>query len=69
MSFFQKLCPVPFHSVSCSFQEPHLGPQCFIYNILVGQTENSLLLGGKYCIKPNASIDSGLYPPGVLQHM
>ena len=40
MSFFQKLCPAPFHPVSCSFHEPSLGPQCFIYNLLAGHLEN-----------------------------
>ena len=41
MSFFQKLSPVPFPPVSCSFPEPHPVPQCCLYNLMEGQPENS----------------------------
>ena len=69
MSFFQKLCPAPFPPVSCSFPEPHLGPQCCLYNLLEGQPENSWPLGGKYCIISNPSRYSGLHLPCFLQHV
>ena len=69
MSFFQKLCPDPFAPVSCSFPEPHLGPQCYLYNLLEGQPENIWPLGGKYCIIPNPSRYSGLHLPCSLQHV
>ena len=68
MSFFQKLCPAPFPPVSCSFPEPHLGPQCCLYNLLEGQPENSWPLGAKYCIIFNPSWYSGLHFPCFLQH-
>ena len=64
MSFFQKLCPAPFPPVSCSFYEPHLGPQRWIYNLLEGQPENSWPLGRKYCIISNPS--RGLHRPCFL---
>ena len=60
MSFFQKLCPALFPPVSCSFPEPHLGPQCCLYNLLEGQRENNWPLGGKYCIISSPSRYSGL---------
>ena len=41
MSFFQRLWSAPFFPVSCSFPQPHLGPQCCLYIILEGQPENS----------------------------
>ena len=41
MSFFQKLHPASFHSVSFSLPEPHRGPQCCLYNLLEGQLESS----------------------------
>ena len=66
MSFFQKLCPAPFPPVSCSFPEPHPGPQCCLYNLLEGQPENSWPLGGKYCIISNPSRYSGLHLPCFL---
>ena len=69
MSFFQKLCPAPFPPVSCSFPEPHPGPQCCLYNLLEGQPENSWPLGGKYCIISNPSRYSGLHLPCFLQHV
>ena len=68
MSFFQKLYPAPFPPVSCSFPEPHLGPQCCLYNLLEGQPENSWPLGAKYCIIFNPSWYSGLHFPCFLQH-
>ena len=46
ISFFQKLHPVPLHSVSCSLPEPRPGPQCCLYSLLEGQPESSWLLGG-----------------------
>ena len=52
MSFFQKLCPAPVPPVSCSFHEPHLGPQCCLYNLQEGQPENSWPLGEKCYIIP-----------------
>ena len=39
VSFFQKLCPAHFTPVSCSFPEPHPGPQCCLYNFLEGKPE------------------------------
>ena len=66
MSFFQKLCPDPFPSVSCCFPEPRLGPQCCLYSLLDGQPENSWSLGGKYCIISNPSRESGLHLPCFL---
>ena len=69
MSFFQTLCPAPFPSVSCSFPEPHAGPQCHLYNLLEGQPENSWPLGGKYCIISNPSRYSALHLPCFLQHV
>ena len=68
MSFFQKLCPAPFTPVTCSFPKPCLGPQCYLYNLLEGQPENSWLLGGKYCIITNPRY-SGLHLPCFLQHV
>ena len=35
--------------------DAHPGPQCGLYNLLVGQPENSWPLGGKYCIISNPS--------------
>ena len=67
MSFFQKLCPAPFPPVSCSFHEPHPGPQRWIYNLLVEQPENSWPLGRKYCIISNST--RGLHLPCFLQHV
>ena len=69
MSFFQKLCPAPFPPVSCSFLEPCLGPQCCLYNLLVGQPENSWPMGEKCCIISNPSRYSGLHLPCFLQHV
>ena len=66
MASFQKLCPAPFPPVSCSFPEPCLGPQCCLYNLVVGQPENSWPLGGKYCIISNPSI--GFHLPCFLKH-
>ena len=63
MSFFQKLCPAPFPPVSCSFPDPHPGPQCCLYSLLEGQPENSWLLGRKYCIISSPSRYSGLHLP------
>ena len=36
MSFFQKLCPTLFASLSCSFPEPCAGPQRCLYYLLEG---------------------------------
>ena len=69
MSFFQKLCPAHFHLVSCSFCKPHPDTQCCIYNLLVGQPENSCPFGWKYCIIFNPPGDSGLHIPCFLQHV
>ena len=66
---FQKLCPGPFPSVSCSFPEPLTGPQCCLYNLLEGQPENSWPLGGKYYIISNSSRYSDLHLPCFLQHV
>ena len=68
-AFFQKLCLAPFLSVSCSFPEPRLSPQCCLYNLLEGQPENSWALGGKYCIISNPSRYSGLHLLCFLQHV
>ena len=59
----------PFPPVSCSFPEPHLGPQCCLYSLLEGQQENSWLLGGKYCIISNPPRYSALHLPCFLQHV
>ena len=67
MSFFPKLCSAPFPSVSCSFPEPHLDPQCCLYNLLEGQSENSWPMGEKYCIISNHSRYSSLHLPCFLQ--
>ena len=67
VSFFQKLCPAPFFSVSCSFPELRLGPQCCRCILLEGQPGNSWPLGGKYCIISNPSRYSGLHLPCFLQ--
>ena len=69
MSFCQKLCPAPFPLVSCSFPEPHPGPQSCLYSLLEGQPENSWPLGGKYCMISNPSRYSGLHLPCFLQHV
>ena len=69
MSFFQKLCPAPFPPVSCSFPEPHPGPQCCLYNLLEGQPENSWPLGEKSCTMSNPSRYSGLHLPCFLQYV
>ena len=66
---FKRCAPTPFLPISCSFPEPCLGPQCFLYNLLEGQPENSWLLGGKYCIIINPSRYSGLHLPCFLQHV
>ena len=66
MSFFQKLCPAPVPPVSCSFHEPHLGPQYCVYNLLEGQPEDNWPWGGKYCIVSNPSRESGLHLPCFL---
>ena len=63
-----KGCALPPSLVSCSFPEPHPGPQCRLYNLLEGQ-ENSWPLGGKYCIISNPSRYSGLHLPCFLQHV
>ena len=60
-------CPLP--SVSCSFPEPRLGPQCCLYNFLKGQPENSWPLGEKYCKISNPSRYSGLHLLCFLQHV
>ena len=63
-----KNCALPlFPPVSCSFPEPHPGPQCCLYNLLAGQPENSWPLGGKYCIISNPSRYPGLHLPWVLR--
>ena len=64
-----KLCPVLFPPASCSFHEPHLGPQRCLYNLLAGQPENTCPLGGKYFIIYNRCRDSGLHLPCLLQHV
>ena len=69
ISFFQKLCPALFHLVSCSFSEPHPGPQCCLYNLLEGLPESSWPLGGKNCIISNPSGYSGLHLPCFLKHV
>ena len=69
LSFFQKLCPVPFPPVSCSSPEPLLGPQCCLYSLLKGQPENSWPFGDKYCIISNSSRYPGLHLPCFLQHV
>ena len=69
MSFFQKLCSALFPPVSCSFPEPHLDPQCCLYNLLEGRPENSWFLGGKYCIISSPSRYSALHLPCFLQHV
>ena len=66
---FKSCALPPFSPISCSFPEPHPGPQCCLYNLLVGQPENSLLSGGKYCIISNPSRYSGLHRPCFLQHV
>ena len=69
MSFFQKLCPASFPPISCSCPEPHLGPQCCLYNLLEGQPEKSWPLKRKYCIISNPSRYSGHHLPCFLQHV
>ena len=69
LSFFQKLCPAPFPPISCYFAELCSDPQCCFYNLLEGQPENSLPLGGKYCIISNPFRYSGLHLPCFLQHV
>ena len=69
ISFFWKLCPAHFCPISCSFHEPHLGPQWCCYNLLGGQPENSWPLEGKYCIISNLSRYLGLHLPCFLQHV
>ena len=69
LSFFQKLCSAPFPPVSSSFPEPRPGPQCYLYNLLEGQSENSWPLGGKYCVISNPFRYSGLHLPCFLQHV
>ena len=69
VSLFQKLCHAPFPSPSCSFPEPHLGPQCCLYNLLDGQPANSWPLGRIFCIIFNPSRYSGLHLPRFLQHV
>ena len=54
MSFFQRLCSAPFPPVSCSFPQPHPGPQCCLYHFLERQPENSW--PWKYCIISNPLI-------------
>ena len=66
MSFFQKLCPAPFPPVSCSFPEPHLGPQGCLFNLLGEQPENSWPLREKCYIISNPSSSSGLHLPCFL---
>ena len=68
-SFFQRLCPVPFPPVSCSFPEPHPDPQCRLSNLLEGQPENRWPSGGKYCIISKPSRYSALHLPCFLQHV
>ena len=69
MSFFKSCALPPFPPVSCSFPEPHPGPQCCLYNLLEGQPENIWPLGGKHCIISSPSRYSGLHLPRFLQHM
>ena len=69
MSFSQKSCPAPFPPVSCSFPEPHRGPQRCLYNLLEGQPENSWPLGKKYYVISNPSRYSDLHLPCFLQHV
>ena len=66
---FKSYALPPFPPVSCSFPDPCPGPQCFLYNLLVGQPENRQPLGGKYYIISNPSRDSGLHLPHFLQHV
>ena len=65
MSFFVS-CTLP--SCFMLFSWAHLGLQCYLYNLLEGQPENSWPLGGEYYIIPNPSRNSGLLPC-FLQHM
>ena len=64
-----KVVPYPLPPVSCSFPEPCLGPQCFLYNLLEGQPENSWSLREKYCIISNPSRCSSPHLPGFLQRV
>ena len=61
--------PYSFPPVSCSFPEPHLGPESCLYNLLEGQPEISSPLGGKYCTIYNPSRYSSLHLPCFLQHV
>ena len=67
--FFQKLCSAPFPPVSHSLPEPRPGPQCCLYSLPGGQSENSWPLGGKYCGIANPFRYSGLHLPCFLQHV
>ena len=69
MSFSQKSCPAPFPPVSCSFPEPHRGPQCCLYSLLEGQPENSWPSGEKSCTMSSPSRCPGLHLPCFLQHV
>ena len=63
---FQKLCLAPLPPVSCSFPEPHSGPQYCLYNLLEGQPENSWPLGERCRIIPNPSRLSHFHLPRFL---
>ena len=62
-----KVVPCPICSCFMLFPEPHLGPQCCLYNLLEGQPETSWPLGGKCCIISTPSRDSGLLLSCLLQ--
>ena len=64
-----KVLPAPFPPVSCSFCEPHLGPQCCLYNLLEGQPEDSWPLEGKYCKISNPTRYLGFHLLCFLQHV
>ena len=65
---FSKAVPCPLTSCSCS-SEPHLGPQCCLYNLLEGQPENSWPMGGKCCLISNPARYSVHHLPCFLQHV
>ena len=64
-----KVVPCPPSLLFHALPEPHLGPQCCLYNLLEGKPENSWPLGGKYCIISNPSRYSGIHLPHFLQHV
>ena len=65
---FFKSCASPPHCFMLFFWAPSC-PQCYLYNLLERQAENSGPLGGKYCIISNPSRHSGLHLPCFLQHV